>query len=163
MKLLTPSFSRAAFAALVIAGLMSAVAPGALAGKATTTTERSRQVDVNPGETNPCNGSTGTITNDEQDVFHITELADGTYHLTGHSTAQVSFEPDDPSYPSYAGHETFSIAESSNSRNFTMTSRFRVRVKGTDGSFITVSEVVHFNVSASGISVTFERPTFSCP
>ena len=162
MKILSPSLSRAGFAALVIAGSMSAVVPGAVAGGATTTTERSRQVDVNPGETNPCNGSIGTITNDEQDVFHITELADGTYHLTGHSTARVSFEPDDSRYPSYVGHETFSIAESSNSRNFTTTSTHHVRVKGTDRSFITISEVVHISVSASGVSVTFERPTFSC-
>lgn len=147
---------------LLVAGLLSAVVPSALAAGATTTTERVRHVDVNPGETNPCSGSIGTITNYEQDVFHITALTDGTYHLTGHSTARVTFEADDPTYPSYSGRETFSIAESSNSRNFTVTSTHHVRVKGTDGSFITISEVVHFSVSASGISVTFERPTFSC-
>lgn len=146
----------------VLAGLMLAPAPAALAGQATTTTERSRQVDVNPGETNPCNGSTGTVTDDEQDVFHITEFDDGTYRFTGHSTVDVTFEPDDPSQPSYTGHETFMIAEASTSRTFTTTSRERVRVRGTDGSFLTISELVHFSVSASGVSVSFERPALVC-
>src|SRR5204862_5525106 len=86
---------------VAIAGVLLIGASVALGGQATTTRERSRQVDVNPGETNPCNGSTGTITDNEQDVFHITTLDDGTYRLSGHSTVQVSFEPDDASQPSY--------------------------------------------------------------
>ncbi len=114
---------------MVLAGSMLVVAPAALAGQAATTTERSRKLDVNPGVTNPCNGSPGTVTDDEQDVFHITELDDGTYRFTGHSTVQVSFEPDDPSQPSYTGHETFMIAEAGTSRTFTTTSRERVRIK----------------------------------
>lgn len=146
----------------VLAGLMLFLAPAALAGQATTTTERSRQVDVNPGETNPCNGSTGTVTDDEQDVFHITELDDGTYRFTGHSTVKVTFEPDDPSLPSYTGRETFMIAEASTSRTFTTTSRQRVRVKGTDGSFITFSQLVHYSVSAAGVTVSFERLALIC-
>jgi hypothetical protein len=145
-----------------LAGLVLFVAPAALAGQATTTTERSRQLDVNPGVTNPCNGSTGTVTDDERDVFHITELDDGTYRFTGHSTVEVTFEPDDPSQPSYTGHETFMIAEVSTSRTFTTTSHERVRIRGTDGSFLTISELVHFSVTASGVSVSFERPALVC-
>ncbi|MGH2966844.1 MAG: hypothetical protein ACRDMH_15875 [Solirubrobacterales bacterium] len=125
-------------------------------------TERSRQVDVNPGQENPCNGSTGTVTDNEQDVFHITELDDGTYRFTGHSTVQVAFEPDDSSQPSYAGHETFTIAEASTTRAFTTTSRERVRIKGTDGSFLMVTELVHYTVNAQGVSVSFDRPTLVC-
>jgi hypothetical protein len=145
-----------------LAGLMLFVAPTAVADQVTTTTERSRQLDVNPGETNPCNGSTGTVTDDEQDVFHITEFADGTYRFTGHSTVQVNFDPDDPSQPSYTGHETFMIAEAITTRTFTTTSRQRVRLRGTDGSFLTISELVHFSISASGVSVSFERPALVC-
>ena len=148
--------------AIPVVGLLLLIVPAALAESATTTTQRSRQVDVNPGETNTCNGSTGTITNDEQDVFHITTLPDGTYQLTGHSTAQVSFEPDDPAQPSYAGHETFSIVETSRSHSFTTTLRFHARLRGTDGSFITIGELVHFTVSASGVVVSFDKPTFIC-
>jgi hypothetical protein len=148
--------------AFAVVGLLLLIAPAALADGATTITQRSRQVDVNPGETNPCNGSTGTITDDEQDVFHITTLPDGTYRLTGHSTAEVTFEPDDPAQPSYTGHETFSIEETSSSQTITTTLRSRVRVRGTDGSSITIGELVHFTLSASGIVVAFEKPTFIC-
>jgi hypothetical protein len=146
----------------LLAGLALLAAPAAFAAGATTITERSRQLDVNPGETNPCNGSSGTLTDDEQDVFHVTELDDGSYRFTGHSTVQVTFEPDDPSEPSYIGHETFTIAEVSASRAFTTTSRERIRMRGSDGSFLTLSELAHFNVSASGVSVSFERGALIC-
>jgi hypothetical protein len=75
---------------------------------------------------------------------------------------KVTFEPDDPSMPTYTGHETFTIAEASTSRSFTTTSRQRVRVRGTDGSIITFSELVHRSVSASGVSVSFEKGDLVC-
>jgi hypothetical protein len=154
---------RAVLVATPLAAVSTLIsAPAALGGGATTTTERSRQVDVNPGQENPCNGSTGTVTDYEQDVFHITELDDGTYRLNGHSTVQVTFEPDDSSQPSYAGHETFVIAEASTSQTFTTTSRERVRIKGTDGSFLTFTELVHYTVNASGVTVSFDRSTLAC-
>jgi hypothetical protein len=84
-----------ACAAITLAGLLAA-APPALAAPADTITVVQRQVDINPGETNPCTGATGTIVDDEQDVFHITTLADGTVRLTGHGTTSVTFRPDDP-------------------------------------------------------------------
>src|SRR5207245_10211043 len=112
--------------------LLLAIAPAALAAGADTLTVRERQIDVNPGETNTCTGATGTIVDDEEDVFHITELADGSTHLTGHSTASVTFTPDDPSQTAYEGHETFAIGESSSDRSFTTTTTTHLRVKGTD-------------------------------
>jgi hypothetical protein len=74
----------------------------------------------------------------------------------------VTFEPDDRSQPSYTGHETFMIAEASTSRTFTTTSRERVRIRGTDGSVLTFTELVHFSVSASGVAVSFDRPALVC-
>ena len=121
-----------------------------------------RQIDVNPGETNPCTGATGTIVDDEQDVFHITTLADGTFNLTGHSTVDVTFTPGDPGQIAYEGHETFAISETTTSRIFVTTSTSQVRVKGTDGKFVTVRAVTHVTVSPSGITAGFDRPTFAC-
>jgi hypothetical protein len=37
-----------------------------------------------------------------------------------------------------------------------------VRVKGTDGTFLTVRHVAHLTVSASGVRVSFDRPTLLC-
>lgn len=142
--------------------LFLAIVPAALAGGADTVTVVERQVDVNPGETNPCTGATGTIVDDEQDVFHITALADGTVNLTGHSTVSITFTPDDPGQVAYRGHETFAFSETTTSRIFVTTSTNHVRVKGTDGTFITVRAVTHLTVSPSGITAAFDRPTFAC-
>jgi hypothetical protein len=149
--------------ALAVAGFLLLAPPtAALAGGADTITVREQQVDVNPGETNPCTGAIGTIADDEQDVFHITALADGTLHLTGHSTVTVTFTPDDPAQVAYAGHETFAFSESDNSHNFVTTTATHVRVKGTDGTFVTVGEVAHLTVSPNGVAVAFDRPTLIC-
>jgi hypothetical protein len=151
---------RAALAVTSI--LLLAIAPAALAAGADTITVRERQVDVNPGETNPCTQATGTIVDDEQDVFHITQLADGSVHLTGHSTVNVTFTPDDPSQVTYEGHETFAISENSNDQSFTTTTTTHLRVKGTDGTFLTISEVAHLTVNPTQVAVSFDKPTFTC-
>jgi hypothetical protein len=121
-----------------------------------------RRVDVNAGETNPCTGATGTIVDDEQDVFHITALAGGTFNLTGHSTVNITFTPDDPFQVAYQGHETFAFSETTTSRVFVTTLTNHVRVKGTDGTLVTAREVIHLTVSPSGITAMFDRPTFAC-
>jgi hypothetical protein len=142
--------------------LLLAVAPGALAAGAETLTVREQQVDVNPGETNPCTGTTGTVIDDEQDVFHITELADGSVHLTGHSTVTVTFIPDDPTQITYEGHETFALSESSSDQSFATTTASHLRVKGTDGTFLTIREVAHLTISPNAVAVSFDKPTLTC-
>jgi hypothetical protein len=147
---------------LLTALVLFAPAAAALAAGADTITVRERQLDVNPGETNPCTQATGTIIDDEQDLFHITALADGTLHLTGHATVAVTFTPDDPAQVAYEGHETFAFSESSNSRNFVTTTTSHVRVKGTDGTFVTVRETAHLTVTPTGVTVSFDKPTLTC-
>jgi hypothetical protein len=142
--------------------LLLAIAPAAGAAGADTITVREQHIDVNPGEANPCTGVTGTIVDDEQDVFHITELADGTLHLTGHSTVSVTFRPDDPSQATYTGHETFALSESSSDRTFTTTTTMHLRVKGTDGTFLTIREVAHLSISPNAVAVSFDRATLVC-
>jgi hypothetical protein len=142
--------------------LLLALAPGALAAGADTITVREQQVDVNPGETNPCTGGTGTVIDDEQDVFHITELADGSLHLTGHSTVTVTFTPDDPTQTTYEGHETFAFSESSSDQSFATTTTSHLRVKGTDGTFLTIREVAHLTVNPNAVAVSFDKPTLIC-
>jgi len=144
--------------------LLLTIAPAALAhaSAADTITVRQQQIDVNPGETNPCTGVSGTIVDDEQDVFHIIALADGTLHLSGHSTVAVTFTPDDPQQVAYEGHETFALSESSGGQTFVITSTTHVRVRGTDGSFITVQETAHLTVTTIGVVSEFDKPTLTC-
>jgi hypothetical protein len=142
--------------------LALALVPAAVAAPADTITVVQRQVDINPGETNPCTGATGTIVDDEQDVFHITTLANGTVRLTGHGTTSVTFTPDDPHEIAYAGHETFAFSENSTSRTFVTTMATHLRIRGTDGTFLTIREVAHLTVSSTGIKAEFDKPVFAC-
>jgi hypothetical protein len=144
----------------VLLGL--ALVPAAVAAPADTITVVQRQVDINPGETNPCTGTTGTIVDDEQDVFHITTRADGRTRLTGHGTTRVAFTPDDPGEIAYAGHETFAFSENSTSRTYVTTMATHLRIRGTDGTFLTVREVVHLTVTPTGIKAEFDKPVFAC-
>ncbi len=136
--------------------------PAAVAAPADTITVVQRQVDINPGETNPCTGATGTIVDDEQDVFHITTLADGRTRLTGHGTTSVTFTPDDPAEIAYAGHETFAFSENSTSRTYVTTMATHLRIRGTDGTFLTIREVAHLTVTPTGIKAEFDKPVFAC-
>jgi hypothetical protein len=147
--------------AACVAGALITIAPSAFAGAEPVTVVQ-RDVDVNPGEVNPCTGAVGTIVDDEQDVFHITSLSGGGLHLSGHSTVAVSFLPEDPSGVRYDGHETFSFSENDSGAVSATTMRARVRVKGTNGTFLTVSEVAHFTVTAKGVAVAFDRPSLVC-
>jgi hypothetical protein len=138
------------------------LAPRASAAGADTITVVQRQVDVNPGEANPCTGAAGTIVDDEQDVFHITTLADGTLRLSGHSAVAVVFLPDDPTGIRYEGHETFAFSENGTRSAFTTTMTTSVRVRGTDGTSLTLREVAHLTVTQRGVVTSFDRPSFLC-
>lgn len=142
--------------------LALALVPAAVAAPADTITVVQRQVDTNPGATNPCTGATGTIVDEEQDVFHITTLADGSTRLTGHGTTGVTFTPDDLGEVAYAGHETFALSEVSTSRTFVTTMATHLRIKGTDGTFLTIREVAHLTVSPTGVKAAFDKPLFAC-
>jgi hypothetical protein len=156
---MTARGGRLVFGAVLLA---LALVPAAAAAPAETITVVARQTDVNPGETNPCTGATGTIVDDEQDVFHITTLANGTVRLTGHGTTSVTFTPDDPAGIAYAGHETFAFSENSTSRAYVTTMATHLRIRGTDGTFLTIREVAHLTVTPTGIKAEFDKPVFAC-
>jgi hypothetical protein len=156
---MTARGGRLVFGAVLLALVL---VPAAVAASADTVTVVQRQVDINPGETNPCTGTTGTIVDDEQDVFHITTLANGTVRLTGHGTTSVTFAPDDPGEITYAGHETFAFSENSSSRTYVTTMATHLRIRGTDGTFLTIREVAHLTVTPTGIKAEFDKPVFAC-
>jgi len=93
----------------------------------------------------------------------VTTLADGTLRLSGHSKVAVTFVPDDPTGVSYTGHETFAVSENGTPHSFTTTMTTSVRVRGSDGTFLTSREVAHLTVTWSGVAAEFDRPTLECP
>lgn len=147
-------------AVALFAALAAALAAPAAGAEAITVVQR--QIDVNAGQANPCTGAGGTIVDDEQDVFHITTLADGTVQLSGHSTTAVSFVPDDPNGVRYSGRETSNFSATGGGGAFTTTFTTQLRVRGGDGSFVTFREVAHLTVTAKGVTVALDRPTMLC-
>ena len=67
-----------------------------------------------------------------------------------------------PAEIAYAGHETFAFSENSTSRTYVTTMATHLRIRGTDGTFLTIREVAHLTVSPTGIKAEFDRFTFGC-
>src|SRR5947209_6552071 len=129
------------------------------AGAVTFTQTDHNLVQVMPENSIPCMGGLGTLTITQNDVFHVTMLANGTDWLTGTATGTLVFVPDDSSLPTYTGHFTSWFNENDNLKNGNETFTFSVHATGSDGSSVTYHEVAHFSVSATGVTVSFDRPT----
>jgi hypothetical protein len=80
------------------------------------------------------------------------------YWATGTLTGTFSFVPFDSSKPSYTGRFTTWFGDNDNLRNDAETEILRVRGTGSDGSVLNFHVVAHLNVSASGITFSFEKP-----
>ena len=148
--------------ALTATFLLCAPSAAAFASGADTITVHDHLIDINSDSQNPCSGSPGTVVDINDIHFHITTLANGTINETGHNTATVTFIPDDPTQPTYEGHETYSSADSGNGTRFVTTSTFHIRMRGTDGSFLTLREIAHTTISPNGATSVFDTPTLTC-
>jgi hypothetical protein len=118
------SLLRSAMGATITLLILAPTAP-AWASGADTITVHERGIDVSPGQ-NPCTGAIGTVVDVNDIHFHITTLTNGAINETGHNTATVTFIPDDPSQPTYTGHETYAVSQSGNDRHTVTTTTFHV-------------------------------------
>jgi hypothetical protein len=102
-----------------------------------------------------CTGAVVPIHITGRSVFHITEFADGRYHLTG--TEVGRFTTTDAGI-TYTGRFTTWFGENSNTKSFNGTFTFSARGKGSDGSRIRLKGVAHVTVNARGdVTSEFER------
>ena len=127
-------------------------APAAFAG-ADSFTVIQKDVSASFTETACVGDADVTITNNL--VFHVTELANGTYHLTGTSAGTITAVADDVTY---TGHFTQRFGENGNSMSFEETVAFTLHLAGTDRSRITFTEVFHFTVTPTGVETGFDKP-----
>jgi len=109
-------------------------------------------------DVNPCTGDPATITLTFNAVMHLTILESGAVHGTETQAGTFQLVPRDPSLPSFTGRFTEWDGFNANSRNFAATFTFHVIGKGSDGSILRFHEDAHFSVSASGMTVEFDRP-----
>jgi hypothetical protein len=138
-------------------------APAAFAGGngAITITQNFHDDTMSNPDVNPCSGATGTTTMTFNGVIHGTFNANGSW-VTGTMTGAFQFVPDDPSQPTYTGHFTSWFGDENNRQNGVEHFTFTVHVTGTDGSRLTFHETFHDSVSASGMTVTFDKAQLTC-
>ena len=143
-----------AVAAAFLLTATGAVAAGAGAVSYTQTDHNATAVLYQP---NPCTGAAGAFTLTYNDVFHITTLANGTFWGTYTQAGTFAFVPDDASQPSYTGRFAFWDGENGNLRNGTDTLTFTLRGVGADGSTLAFHETAHMSVSATGVTISFDK------
>jgi hypothetical protein len=150
--------------AAAIVPLLSATSAGAAgAGAVSFTQHFHNEVLFSDHDVNPCTGAPGTATGTAKNgVFHITTLANGTSWATSTFEGPVTFVPDNPADASASGHFANWDGDNVNLHNGTETSTFNAVLFGSDGSRVILHEVFHMSTSASGGSITFDKPHMTC-
>ena len=130
---------------------------------AVTFTQNFHDATTSFPNTNPCTGVPGILTITYNGVAHGTVLTSGVGAGTGWftftATGSFIFTPTDPSQPTFTGKFTVWDGQSININNFAATSILVVHGTGSDGSSLTFHSVMHFSVSASGVVISFDKPT----
>jgi hypothetical protein len=153
----------AVLVAAIVAVLSAASAGAAGAGAVSFTQHLNNEVIFSDPSANPCTGASGTVTGIAKNgVFHITTLANGTSWATFTAEGTITFVPDNRADASASGHFATWDGENVNLQNGTATSTFNAVLSGSDGSRVGVHEVAHMSTSASGGSITFDKPHMTC-
>ena len=146
---------------LLVLVLLSAalLAPAAAAAAAAQTETIHFSGTDSRASQNLCSGAPGTLTIVFSGVVHTTDLADGTRHMTGTTTGTVTFVPDDPSQPSYAGH----LTERSGQGVATITIANNIILHGSDGSLGKQHILFHVTVNANGtVTASIDTKELTC-
>jgi hypothetical protein len=88
-------------------------------------------------------------------VFHVTELDNGSYHVTGTLAGTFTAVADGVTY---MGHFAQWFGENENARNSEGSMTFIVNGRGADGTRISFSEVFHYQITATGVETSFDKP-----
>lgn len=156
--------SAAVAAGTVVVLLLFTLTSVSAAGAGTVTyTQTFKDVTQTFPYANPCTGAPGTATITFNGVMHITYLTAGqgagTFWATETQTGTATLAPDDPALPSYSGHFATWDGENNNLHNGAETAILEVHATGSDGSTLDFHEVQHFSISATGVTVSFDKPT----
>ena len=161
MKRLVSSFVVAGAVLLMMAG--SAQASGAGAVSMTQTFHNATQTFVPPdlNAVNPCTGVLGTLTITYNGVAHVTFLTSGVGAGTGWATftATGTFTFAGADGVNFTGRFTAWDGQNLNLQNSAATGILIIRGTGSDGSALTFRDVFHMSVSASGITLRFDKPS----
>lgn len=134
-----------------------AQANGAGAVSVTQTFHNATQSFASP---QPCTGVPGIVTLTYNGVSHFTFLTSGVGAGTGWgtftATGTVVFVGEDG--VTFTGHFTTWDGQNFNLQNYAATATFSVHATGSDGSSLVFHDNAHMSVSASGITLSFDKP-----
>jgi hypothetical protein len=106
----------------------------------------------------PCRDFQATITITYNGVLHYTVNKAGDFWATGTMTGTATAVPLNPANPSFTGHFTTWFGEADNKQNDVDHSTFTAHLTGSDGSTIKFHDTAHLSTSASGLTVSFDKP-----
>jgi hypothetical protein len=158
------TLSAAAVTLAVVAMFLFTFATAAAsgAGAVSYTQTFHNATDTSPSA-NPCSGAPATLTLTYNGVFHATQLTSGqgagTFWATGTMTGAFLLTPDDAAQPTYTGHFATWFGDNNNLHNGTETSTLSAHGTGSDGSTLRFHEVAHLSISATGMTVFFDKPS----
>jgi len=105
----------------------------------------------------PPGPATGMLTITFNGVFHVNVNQAGDLWITGTQEGAFSFTPFPPRTISYAGHFATWFGASLNKNNAVFHDTFNVHGTGSDGSTLTAHFVNHMSMSASGMTLVFDK------
>jgi hypothetical protein len=145
----------AAYAHIFLAVLGSVLLAPAAYAAAESFTVSEKGVTESFTDVLPCVSDSADVTITYNSVFHVTELDNGSYHVTGTLAGTFTAVADGVTY---TGHFAQWFGENQNTRNSEGTTTFIVNGRSADGTRISFSEVFHYQITATGVETSFDKP-----
>jgi hypothetical protein len=139
---------------LLAASALLLSAPAAFAG-AQSFTVIEKGVTESFSDVVPCVGESADVTITYNFALAVTELDNGTSHVSGALTGTFTAVTDDVTY---TGHFAQRFGENLNAMNSEGSTLFVLQGTGTDGSRITFADVFHYTITATGVETAFDKP-----
>jgi hypothetical protein len=113
-------------------------------------------------DVNPCTGDPVTVTSTYSGVFSYTVDPQGGVHVTGTSAGTFEVVPLDPSLPTYTGRFASWFGESTSSNSDGDWVTFNIKLRGSDGSTLSLNSVFQFHLSNGVLHVEFDKVRLTC-
>ncbi len=113
-------------------------------------------------DVDPCTGDPVTVTVNYDGVFSYAVDPQGGVHVTGTTAGTFEVVPFDPSLPTYTGHFASWFGESSSANSDGDWVTLNIKLRGSDGSMISMNVVVQFHLSGGVLHVGFDKERLRC-